>query len=81
MRVESRNVAALRCDLAPGEWIEDHFRTLAVQEHLAGAIEEIGRFIGRPHFKTKVGKKFGLEEIAAALAFSDPTGGKAILCP
>ena len=60
-----------------------NFRTPTVQNpaNLALALEEIGRFIDRPHFKTKVGKKFGLEEIEAALAFSDPTGGKAILDP
>lgn len=60
-----------------------NFRTPTVQDpaSLARAIEEIGRFIDRPHFKTKVGKKFGLEEIEAALVFSDPTGAKAIVCP
>jgi len=38
-------------------------------------------FLGdMPHFKTKIGKKFKLEEIHEALKYKSNDGRKAILC-
>jgi NADPH:quinone reductase len=60
-----------------------NFRTTTVQNpvNLEKAVNEISRFIHLPHFKTRVGEKFRLEEIREALAFSSKEGKKAILCP
>lgn len=60
-----------------------NFRTKTVQDpvNLEKAINVINGFIHQPHFKTKVGKKFRLEEIREALAFSSGAGEKAVLCP
>jgi NADPH:quinone reductase-like Zn-dependent oxidoreductase len=60
-----------------------NFRTKTVQNpvNLEKAINEISRFIHQPHFKTRIGKKFTLEEIQEALSFSSKEGKKAILYP
>jgi NADPH2:quinone reductase len=60
-----------------------NFRTKTVQNpvNLEKAINEISGFIHQPYFKTKVGKKFRLEEIREAQAYSAVGGEKAVLCP
>ncbi len=60
-----------------------NIRTKTVQEpgNLEKAIKEIAAFIHQPHFKTKVGEKFQLDEIASALSFVGKNGAKAVLCP
>jgi NADPH:quinone reductase-like Zn-dependent oxidoreductase len=55
--------------------------TVRDPEKLKKALEELQGLIWMPHFKTKVGKKFMLEEINAAMQFSSASGGKAVLCP
>ncbi|WP_216848944.1 zinc-binding dehydrogenase [Pedobacter sp. L105] len=58
-----------------------NFRTETVQnpQNLAAALAAIGELIHLPHFKTKIGKKFKLEEINEALLYSPENGEKAIL--
>lgn len=50
-------------------------------EKLEEALKDIGGIIDMPHFKTKVGKIFKLEEIHTAMQFSSGGGKKAVLCP
>jgi NADPH2:quinone reductase len=53
--------------------------TVKNPENLEKAIKEIGTLIHMPHFKTKTGKRFKLEEISDALLFRGERGGKAVL--
>jgi len=53
--------------------------TVKNPEKLAEAIKEISRLIHMPHFKTKIGKRFRLEEIEDALVYSGGNGKKAVL--
>jgi NADPH:quinone reductase len=53
--------------------------TVKDAEKLAKALNDIGELIHMPHFKTKAGKKFRLEEIEDALAYSGGNGKKAVL--
>ncbi|WP_133177567.1 MDR/zinc-dependent alcohol dehydrogenase-like family protein [Chitinophaga parva] len=46
---------------------------------LGNALEAISRIIGQPHFKTRLGGRFTLEEIHGALAFKGTNGEKAVL--
>lgn len=55
--------------------------TVKDPDQLAQALREIGTLIHQPHFKTRIGKRFGLEEINDALAFVSVNGGKAVLKP
>jgi hypothetical protein len=48
---------------------------------LANALSAIREIIQMPHFTTKIGQEFKLEEITAALQFVADDGGKAVLCP
>lgn len=48
---------------------------------LKEAMGSISKIIRMPHFKTRKGPEFKLEEIAEALKFSSEDGAKAILCP
>ncbi len=58
-----------------------NFRTATVQDpqKLAVALEEIGKIIHLPHFRTKIGQEFRLEQIVEALRYTSSNGGKAIL--
>ncbi len=60
-----------------------NFKTATVQDpsQLAAALTAIQEIIRMPHFTTKIGKEFKLEEIAEALQFVAEAGEKAILCP
>lgn len=53
--------------------------TVKDPEKLARAIRDIGEVIHMPHFRTKVGRKFLLEEINEAIAFQVEKGKKAVL--
>lgn len=53
--------------------------TVKDPEKLEAALKEIGKLIHMPHFKTKIGKKFKLEEINEALLFVSANGGKPVL--
>lgn len=59
------------------------FETATVQDpqQLAAALQAIRTIIHMPHFATKIGRKFKLEEITEALQFRAENGGKAVLCP
>jgi NADPH:quinone reductase len=52
--------------------------TVKNDDKLEKALNEIGTLIHLPHFKTRIGKKFQLEEINEALAFKQKGGGKAV---
>ncbi len=58
-----------------------NFKTDTVRdpESLEQALKDIGKLIHLPYFKTKIGKKFKLEEINEALLFIPKNGGKAVL--
>jgi len=58
-----------------------NYKTDTVQnpQNLENALKEIGRVIHMPHFKTKPGMKFKLEEINEALALTTVKGKKAVL--
>ena len=58
-----------------------NFNTETVKDpnNLEKAVKEIGELLHLPHFKTKIGKKFRLEEINDALAYSGGNGKKAVL--
>ncbi|WP_461452453.1 MDR/zinc-dependent alcohol dehydrogenase-like family protein [Mucilaginibacter sp.] len=58
-----------------------NLKTPTVQDagKLEQAMKEIGSLIHMPHFKTKIGKKFRLEEINDAIAYSGESGKKAVL--
>jgi NADPH2:quinone reductase len=60
-----------------------NFKTATVQDshQLAQALAAIRKIIHMPHFTTKIGREFKLEEITEALQFVAADGGKAILCP
>jgi NADPH2:quinone reductase len=60
-----------------------NFKTNTVQDvhQLANALSAIREIIQMPHFTTKIGQEFKLEEITAALQFVADDGGKAVLCP
>jgi len=58
-----------------------NFNTETVKNpgNLEKALKEISKLIHLPHFKTKIGKRFRLEEINDALTYSGSNGKKAIL--
>ncbi len=58
-----------------------NFNTETVKDpnNLEKAVKEISELLHLPHFKTKIGKKFRLEEINDALAYSGGNGKKAVL--
>ena len=58
-----------------------NFTSETVQDpkKLEAALNDLEKIIGRPHFKTKVGKTFKLEEINEAMEFSAAGGGKAVI--
>jgi len=60
-----------------------NFRTKTVQntQSLEKALKDLSEIITMPHFKTKIGKTFKLEQINEALQFSSEDGGKAVLLP
>jgi NADPH2:quinone reductase len=60
-----------------------NFRTATVRDphQLAQALRAIQEIIHMPHFTTKIGPQFKLEEIAEALQFVAKDGAKALLCP
>ena len=60
-----------------------NFTSETVQDptRLEEALTALSEIIGMPHFKTKVGKIFKLEEINDAMQFSSASGGKAVLSP
>ncbi|MDN3584603.1 zinc-binding dehydrogenase [Mucilaginibacter flavus] len=60
-----------------------NFRSATVLDlpELERAMQAISEIIHMPHFKTKRGPSFKLEDIADALAFSTEDGAKAILHP
>jgi NADPH2:quinone reductase len=53
--------------------------TVTNAENLENALKEIGRLIHMPHFKTKTGQRFRLEEIIDAIAYKGDNGKKPIL--
>jgi len=53
--------------------------TVQNPQNLEKALKEISRLIHMPHFKTKTGKRFKLEEINDALLFTTVKGRKAVL--
>jgi NADPH:quinone reductase-like Zn-dependent oxidoreductase len=55
--------------------------TVKDPKQLERALKEIGKLIHQPHFKTKIGKKFKLEEIGDAIGYVSLNGGKAVLIP
>lgn len=60
-----------------------NFTSETVQDpkKLEEALKDLREIISMPHFKTKVGKIFKLEEINAAMQYSSDSGGKAVLSP
>ncbi|MGF7043006.1 zinc-binding dehydrogenase [Mucilaginibacter lappiensis] len=55
--------------------------TVKNSNKLAEALKEIGQLIHQPHFKTKIGERFKLEEINEAISYVSENGGKAVLKP
>lgn len=53
--------------------------TVRNPETLEKAMQEISSLIHLPHFKTKIGKRFQLDEINEAIAYQGKNGGKALL--
>ncbi|WP_184548171.1 Zn-dependent oxidoreductase [Mucilaginibacter sp. FT3.2] len=53
--------------------------TVKNPENLAKALKEITKLLHMPHFKTKTGKRFRLEEINDALTYAGGNGKKAVL--
>lgn len=60
-----------------------NFRTKTVQDpqNLETALKDIGAIIHMPHFKTKAGDSFKLEDIHNALSYFSKDGAKAVLYP
>lgn len=60
-----------------------NFTSETVQDpkKLEEALNDLSEIIARPHFKTKVGKLFKLEEINDAMQFSSDNGSKAVISP
>lgn len=60
-----------------------NFRSKTVQnpQSLEKGLKDISELIHMPHFKTKTGEKYKLEQINDALQFSSENGAKAILYP
>jgi len=58
-----------------------NFRTKTVQDsnQLKDALAAISEIMHMPHFKTKIGRKFTLEEIKEALSYTSESGAKAML--
>lgn len=58
-----------------------NFRSSTVQNpnNLQKALKDIESIINMPHFKTKIGKKFTIEEVKEALKLSSPKGEKAVI--
>jgi pterin-4a-carbinolamine dehydratase len=55
--------------------------TVQNAEQLGIALKQLSEIISMPHFKTKVGKTFQLEEFKEAMEFTSNDGGKAVICP
>ena len=55
--------------------------TVQNPEKLEKALKDVGEIISMPHFKTKVGKTFRLEEYKEAMEFTSDGGGKAVMYP
>ncbi len=60
-----------------------NFKSPTVQDSskLAQALKDISAIIHMPHFKTKAGKQFKLEEVNEALKYTGENGEKAVLYP
>jgi len=56
-----------------------NFNSVTVRDRLAQALAFVQEAIGDPLFRTKIGKTFGLEQIAQAMAYESTPGAKAIL--
>jgi NADPH:quinone reductase-like Zn-dependent oxidoreductase len=55
--------------------------TVQNAEQLGIALKQLSEIISMPHFKTKVGKTFQLEEFKEAMEFTSNDGGKAVMYP
>ena len=55
--------------------------TVQNPENLEKALKDLSEIISMPHFKTKVGKTFRLEEVGEAMAYTSNDGGKAVIYP
>jgi NADPH:quinone reductase-like Zn-dependent oxidoreductase len=55
--------------------------TVREPERLLAALRALEPVIADPAFTTRVGRTFGYAEIAPAMAYASPAGGKAILLP
>jgi NADPH2:quinone reductase len=53
--------------------------TVTNPDNLKKALNELATLIHMPHFKTKISKRFKLEEINDALQFKSEGGGKVVL--
>ena len=53
--------------------------TVKNEQKLAKALKDIEAVIHMPHFKTKIGEEFKLEDINEAISFVSKDGGKAVL--
>lgn len=53
--------------------------TVKNPEKLAQAVKDIAEVIHMPHFRTKIGQRFSLDQISEAIAFISKDGGKAVL--
>lgn len=56
-----------------------HTETVKNPQNLEKALKEISGLLHLPHFKTKTGKRFRLEEIEDALAYDGDNGKKPVL--
>jgi NADPH:quinone reductase len=56
-------------------------KTVQDQQLLEKALKDISEIINMPHFKTKTGNNFKLDDIDDALKYSSINGGKAVLYP
>ncbi len=56
-------------------------KTVTDPAKLEEALKGLSEIMSMPHFKTKVGKTFKLEDIDAAIEFSSSGAGKAIISP
>ena len=50
-------------------------------EKLNNSLMGLSKIINQPHFKTKVGKKYKMEDINEAMRYSSNKGDKAVILP
>ena len=71
----------LRHNLALRRFSNFETATARDSDRLAAAMSDLATMIAGPMFRTRIGREFGFDQIAKAMAYEAPPGFKAVLVP